>query len=80
MQRLPANLRLVTVEPMPAKSKGHVAFIGDYEYRMVDGSLYRADVRQTMVNGVRLGELWAAKPAGEFALRVLKLGAGLREK
>jgi hypothetical protein len=65
---------------MPAKSKGHVAFIADHEYRMVDGSLYRADVRQTMVNGARPGELWAAKPAGEFALRVLRLGAGLREK
>jgi hypothetical protein len=65
---------------MPAKSKGHVAFIGDHEYMMVDGSLYRADVRRTMVDGARQGELWAAKPAGEFALRVLKLGADLREK
>ncbi len=69
-----ANLWLVTVEPMPAKSKGHVAFIGDHEYMMVDGSLYRADVRQTMVNGARPGPTLGSQAGWGVCLESVEAG------
>jgi hypothetical protein len=64
---------------MPEKSKHHVLFSGNHEYLLVDGDLRRAFVSRPLVNGARPSELWVARPAGEFALRSMRLQAGLPE-
>jgi hypothetical protein len=65
---------------MPEKSKGHRLFVGNWEYLMVGDALHRANISRTFVKGVRPSELWVGAPAAEFALRAIRLQAGLREK
>ncbi len=53
--------------------------MGAWEYLMVGDSLHRASLQRPVVAGFRSSELWVGAPV-EFALRVLRLQAGLPER
>ncbi len=60
----------------PTPSKGHVAFIGEHEYYVLDGRAYKAPIEANIVDGYRLGEFVTAQPFMDFALRMARLVAG----
>lgn len=60
------------------KSKGHVEFIGDYEYYNADGRLYRAKSDKPVVAGKRAGEFVTVGSGIPFALQMARLQAGLK--
>jgi hypothetical protein len=61
----------------PAKSKGHVEFIGGYEYfRLPDGNLLRAPTwRAVGKDGRRPGEFYADDDHAAFALESARFAA-----
>ncbi len=60
------------------KSKGHVEFIGDREFYMVDGQLFRAKIAKPLVGDRREGEFVTLGTGIEIALRLARLAAEKR--
>ncbi len=61
------------------ESKGHIAFIGGYEYYRIDGCLFRAGIDKPIVDGRRPGQFVTAGSGVDFALRMARLQAGQPE-
>jgi hypothetical protein len=64
--------------PESAKSAGHVAFVGEYEF-LTDayGDLYWARIDQPIAaDGRRAGQFYTSASGADFALRIARLAAG----
>ncbi len=68
--------------PEHAKSEGHVAFVGEYEFfTLTEGDLYWARISQPVAGeGHRAGQFYTRAGGIEFALRMARLAAGELER
>ncbi len=59
----------------PKHSKGHIEFIGEYEFYEVDGQLFRAKTDLPIVDGRRPGKFVTLGSGIDIALRLARLEA-----
>lgn len=60
----------------PKKSRGHIEFIGRWEYWRVDDELYRSPIDAPVEDGVRRNEQWV----GEYSQSAMSLIRRLFER
>jgi hypothetical protein len=65
-------------EPMKRcdKLRGHIAFIGEYEFYATTGRVYKAEKPRRFVDEYRAGQLVTSEKHSALALRMARLTAG----